>query len=241
MPQRSLPLVLIPGAMSSAVAWRYQIAEFASDREVLVPDRHFELHTIQAMAHDIAPRLPPLFDLAGWSMGGYVVFELYPLVRDRVRKLTLICTSARAESSEARERRADLLRVVEAHGIRSAYECQINTNLVAPLRLDPAFREEVVTETARLGERALRSQMGAMTARRDSRGSLRQISADTLVIGARHDIVTPAECSLEMASLLPCATLHIVESAGHCAPWEASEEINGVMRRFLDGSGPCRR
>lgn len=226
--------MLIPGAMSGAVAWRYQLAEFASDREVLVPDRHFDLETIRAMAHDIAPRLPPLFDLVGWSMGGYVVFELYPLVRERVRKIALICTSARAESSEARERRADLLRAAEAQGIRSVYECQIDTNLLEPSRLDPAFREEVVAETVRLGERVLRSQMGAMTVRRDSRESLRQITAETLVIAARHDIVTPPECSLEMASLLPCATLHMVESAGHCAPWEASEEVNGVTRRFLE-------
>lgn len=233
MPKRPLPLVLIPGAMAGAVAWRYQIAEFATDREVLVPDRHFGLETIQAMAHDIAPRLPPLFDLAGWSMGGYVLFELYPLVRERVRKIALICTSARAESREARQRRADLLHNVGADGIRSVYQRQIDSNLVAPSRFDPAFREEILVETERLGERTLRSQIRAMSNRRDSRESLRQITADTLIIAARHDVVTPPECSLEMASLLPCATLHIVESAGHCAPWEGSEEVNGVMRRFL--------
>lgn len=33
--------------------------------------------TIEAMAHDIALRLPPAFDLVGWSMGGYIAFELY--------------------------------------------------------------------------------------------------------------------------------------------------------------------
>src|SRR6185312_4811229 len=66
----SPPLVLIPGAMATAVAWRYQISAFRSTREVIVPDQHFALETIQAMAQDIAPRLPPFFDLVGWSMGG---------------------------------------------------------------------------------------------------------------------------------------------------------------------------
>lgn len=234
MPKETHPLVLIPGAMANAVAWRYQIDAFASDREVMVPDQHSGLATIQAMAHDIAPRLPPLFDLAGWSMGGYVVFELYPLVRERVRRIILICTSSRAESREARLRREDLVRDIAADGIRSVYRRQIESNLVEPLVLDPVFREEVLTETERLGERTLRSQIGAMTTRRDSRESLRQIASDTLVIAARHDAVTPPECSFEMASLLPCATLHIVESAGHCAPWERSDEVNGVMRRFLE-------
>jgi pimeloyl-ACP methyl ester carboxylesterase len=228
------PLVLIPGAMATAVAWRYQISAFRSTREVIVPDRHFALETIQAMAQGIAARLPPLFDLAGWSMGGYIVFELYPMVSERIRRLVLICTMARADSAETRRRRSDLLRSVEAEGIRAVYERQIDCNLVNRALLDTDLREQVLTETERLGERTLRRQIEAMTRRHDSRRSLSQIACPTLVIGARHDTVTPVECSLEMKSLLPNATCHIVELAGHGAPWERSDEVNGVIGRFLE-------
>jgi len=230
----SPPLVLIPGAMATLVAWRYQISAFCTSREVIVPDQHFALETIQAMAQDIAPRLPPFFDLVGWSMGGYIVFELYPLVRERIRKLILMCTTARADSAETRHRRGELLRSVEAEGIRSVYERQIDCNLVNRALLDTDFREQVLTETERLGERTLRRQIEAMTRRHDSRKSLGQMTCPTLVIAARHDTVTPVECSLEMASLLPSAICHIVELAGHGAPWERSDEVNGVIGRFLE-------
>lgn len=234
-PDRSPPLVLVPGAMSTATAWRYQVASFSSSRKVIVPDQHYGLTTIQAMARDIALRLPAVFDLVGWSMGGYIAFELYPLVRGRVRRSVLICTSARPESAEARHKREELLHNVEVDGIRTVYERQIDSNLLDPSALDPAFREEVLTATEDLGERTLRSQVGAMTARRDSRDALRQVQSHTLVVAARHDTVTPLDCSTEIASLLPRCTLQIVELAGHAAPWERSEEVNGLMHRFLDG------
>lgn len=233
-PNHPPPLILIPGAMSTAVAWQYQIASFSSSRKVMVPDQHYGLETIQAMAYDIAPRLPPHFDLVGWSMGGYVLFELYPLVRERVRKVVLICTTAQAESPDAQQRRGDLLRAVEADGIRAVYERQIDANLLDPSRLDPNFRERVLSATEGLGERTLRSQIHAMTSRRDSRELLRKVTSDTLIIGAKYDAVVPPSRSLEMASLLPHATLQIVELAGHGAPWERSEEVNGLMQQFLD-------
>lgn len=233
-PNQALPLVLLPGAMATWVAWRYQIASFAPSRTVMVPEQHYRLTTIQAMAHNIAPRLPAAFDLVAWSMGGYIAFELYPLVRERIRRMILVCTTARPESPESRQRREDLLRTVESEGIRTVYERLLDSNLLDSAALDPEFRKEALTATEKLGEQTLRSQTHAMITRRDSREALRQMQAHTLIVAARHDIVTPPACSIEMASLLPRGTLQIVELAGHVAPWERSEEVNQLMHRFLD-------
>ena len=220
--------------MATAVAWRFQIDAFTSDRTVVVPDQHYSLTSIKEMARLIAARLPARFDLVGWSMGGYIAFELYPLVRERIRKLVLICTTARPESKEDLRRRAEQLQSVETEGLRKVYARQVSCNLVDPSLVDSAFKEDVVAETVRLGERTLRNQMRAITARSDSRPSLRETTCDTLVIGGIHDTITPVECSEEIASLLPHATLHTVNWAGHCAPWERPREVNTVMRNFLD-------
>jgi pimeloyl-ACP methyl ester carboxylesterase len=227
-------LVLIAGAMSTALAWRYQIDALRRDRTIIVPDQHYALRSIQAMAQDIAPRLPALFDVAGWSMGGYILFELYPLIRERVRKVAFICTSARSESPESLRKREDQLLSVAAHGIRPVYESQMDSILLDPSLLDPGFREELLTEIERLGENTLRNQVAAMVARRDSRESLREVASDALIVAGRQDIVTPVDCSIEMASLLPCATLSILEPAGHCAPWERPAEVNHLLRSFLE-------
>jgi pimeloyl-ACP methyl ester carboxylesterase len=90
----------------------------------------------------------------------------------------------------------------------------------------------------RLGEQTLRNQIKAITSRIDARPSLREITSEALVIGGKHDTVTPIECSEEIASLLPHATLHIVNDAGHCAPWERPQEVNRVMHDFLDDLHP---
>lgn len=231
--RRAPPLVLIPGHMATALAWRYQIDAFANDRQTIVPDRHYALSTIPAMAREIAPRLPPRFDLVGWSMGGYIAFQLYPLVRRQVRRLVLISTSARAESEQALARRGELLCAIEAEGLREALTCLVGQGLAEPAQLAADFRESLLAECIRLGEPALRSQIKAMIARGDVRASLGQMQCRALVIAGRRDPIIPVECSEELVSLLPLSELRILETAGHCPPWEEPQEVNRLLRNFL--------
>jgi pimeloyl-ACP methyl ester carboxylesterase len=235
MPQ-TLPLVLISGAMSTRLAWRNQVEAFGNDHQIVIPDHHYSLTSIQDMARDIAPRLPDYFDLIGWSMGGYIVFELYPLVRERVRKVVLISTSARPEDNDAANRRIKLLKRIEAEGIYSAFAHQIDCNLVDRSLVDAFFRQDLVAEAAGLGKQTLDNQSLAMMSRNDARLSLGHMTCEVLVIAGRYDTVTPLDCSEEIASLLPRAELYIVDNAAHCAPWEKPTEVNNAIRRFLCNS-----
>jgi pimeloyl-ACP methyl ester carboxylesterase len=54
-----------------------------------------------------------------------------------------------------------------------------------------------------------------------------------MIIAARKDAITPPECSEEIASAIPEATLHVVDQAGHLCPWEKPEEVNRLLRDFL--------
>jgi pimeloyl-ACP methyl ester carboxylesterase len=227
------PLVLIPGHTATALSWRYQTEAFQRDRQIVIPEQHYALDSIKDMAQDIAPRLPLRFDLVGWSMGGYIAFELYPLVRENVRKVVLICTSARPESDTALARRAELLKSIEAEDLVGVYMRQFDCNLVDPSRMDTAFKRELVAESVRLGELALRNQIQAIVSRNDSRPSLRNMTCEVMIIAARQDAVTPLECSEEIASALPRGTLHVLDDAGHCCPWEKPAEVNCLLRDFL--------
>jgi pimeloyl-ACP methyl ester carboxylesterase len=186
------------------------------------------------MAERIASRLPESFDLVGWSMGGYIAFELYPLVRERIRKMALLCTSARPESLERLRAREELLRSVEVEGLRAVYTRVIDENLVDPSRVDQGYKDEVIAEIVGLGEHTLRNQIKAMIARKDARVTLKSIQHEVLVIGGSRDTVTPLDCSTEITELLPRASLHIVQGAGHALPWERVAEVNGIIRQFLD-------
>jgi pimeloyl-ACP methyl ester carboxylesterase len=227
------PIVLIPGAMSSALSWRYQIDAFKRDRQVIVPDQHYSLTSINLMARDIARRLPRRFDLVGWSMGGYVVFELYPLIHHRVRNLILISTNARPESKEAVARREALLSSIDVEGVNAVYAREFDYDLFNASRIDSAFKAAIVEDTVRFGKETLRNQFKAMMSRNDSRLSLKTIKCPALIIAGSNDPVIPAQCSEEIASLVPCATLYLVHECGHCPPWEKTEEVNALMQEFL--------
>lgn len=228
------PLLLIPGTMSTAIAWRFQIEALGVSRPVVIPEDHYSLHSIRDMAEQIGSAAPPYFDMVGWSMGGYIALELYPLVCERVRKIVLLCTSARSESEERYRSREELLRCVRAEGLRTAYRRVISDRLVNSNRVAQGYQDEILDEVVQLGERTLQNQIRAMQSRVDARRSLKQMQCEALVIGGRHDTVTPIECSEEMRDLLPNATLHVVEDAGHFAPWENAAEINDLIEHFLD-------
>jgi pimeloyl-ACP methyl ester carboxylesterase len=221
--------------MGTAASWRYQLDAFAEDRLATVPDQHYSLTSIKEMAENIAPRLPRLFDLVGWSMGGYIVFELYPLVRDRVRSLILISTTARGESPDARARRADLAKRLAMKDLWAILREQIDYGIFEPSQVDESFKIEVALESAKLGEQTLHDQIRAISSRRDSRPSLSSVTAKALIIAGRRDPIIPVEESEEIASLLPGSALQILDDVGHCPPWERPTLVNGLMRDFLDG------
>ena len=69
--------------------------------------------------------------------------------------------------------------------------------------------------------------------RPDSRPGLPAIACPTLILAGRDDAVTPPELQLEMATLIPDATLVLLPRCGHLAPLERPE---AVTRQLLAGS-----
>jgi pimeloyl-ACP methyl ester carboxylesterase len=198
-----------------------------------VPDGHHWLRSIRDMATDIAPQLPAQFDLIGWSMGGYIAFELYPLVQHRVRKAALVHTTAEPESAAARTRRVALLQTLDAQGMAATYTREIPANMADPACLDPDYLAALVAEKLRLGRRAVTHQIEALSARVDARPLLAGWHCQTLVVAGGRDSVAPPQCAAEIATLLGNATLHVFEEAGHCSPWEKTAEFNRLIREFL--------
>jgi pimeloyl-ACP methyl ester carboxylesterase len=144
--------------MSSTTTWEHQVRQQPRQRVVVVPDAHYGLNSIAAMAQTIAARVPDRFDLVAWSMGGYIALELYPLVRERIRSLTLISTSARAESRDALIRRAEFLRAAQTYGLHAAFVASLDQMIKEPQRIDADFRARIISDSVSLGEEVLFSQ-----------------------------------------------------------------------------------
>ena len=61
---------------------------------------HTRENTVAGLARAILADAPPRFALAGLSMGGYIAFEIVRRAPERVLKLALLDTSARADTPE---------------------------------------------------------------------------------------------------------------------------------------------
>ena len=67
---------------------------------------HTRDDTMAAIARRILAEAPPRFALAGLSMGGYIALEMMRQAPERVAKLALLDTGARADTPEATAKRA---------------------------------------------------------------------------------------------------------------------------------------
>jgi len=101
-------LILVPGMMCDARLWSAQgNALQAHCRSLSVAD--VSLHdSISAMAAHILQHAPDRFAVAGLSMGGFVVFELWRQAPRRITRLALLDTNDHADIAD-RSRHRDLL------------------------------------------------------------------------------------------------------------------------------------
>src|SRR6201996_1438234 len=96
----TMPILLVPGLGGSPriyapvmpALWRFGPVTVAN---------HIRDHNMGAIARRILAEAPPRFALAGHSMGGYIAFEIMRQAPQRVAKLALINTQARADTPEA--------------------------------------------------------------------------------------------------------------------------------------------
>lgn len=70
----------------------------------------------------------------------------------------------------------------------------------------------------------------------DVRSWLPDIHVPTLVIGGRHDWITPYPAAEEIARLIPGAELVIFENSGHAPQVDESDAYLATVRRFLEGA-----
>jgi len=161
--------------------------------------------------------------LVGRSMGGaigLVIAERQPAL---LRGLVLTCTTARFAFPA--EMIAGLHDVVRGRSPQ-----QFGTETFSPSTPQPimveAWREQVKTDP--------RVRYTDVFACRDfdGRALLPRLRTPTLVVAGADDAVTPVSCAEELAREIPGARLSILQAAGHQAPLEQSDAVNGLLVEF---------
>jgi len=225
-------LVLVPGLLCSHDLWLDQIGEFEEDYDLMIFD-HTQYDNLLDMVRHFLADAPEKFNLAGLSMGGYIAFEIMRQAPQRVAKLILLDTNARADRQPQIDMRDALIKRAAAEDIRSIAQ-ELIPYLIHPDRLnDTELCERILDMASEVGAEGFQRQQRALIARPDSREALPGIACPTLIICGEDDRLTPPKVHQEMADLIPGAQYHLIPNCGHLSTMECPEEVNGLMRAFL--------
>lgn len=225
-------LIFLPGLLCDGALWRHQVETLADITIPSVADLTRD-DSIPAMAERVLDEAPRTFCLAGLSMGGYVAQEIMRKAPERVERLALIDTNARADTATQVETRKELIRLSEMGKFKGVTP-RLLPNLIHPSRLkDPAVADVVLQMAERVGQEAFTRQQRAIMGRVDGRGDLSAIRVPTLVLCGRQDAISPLEWHQEMADALPHGRLVVVEECGHLAPLERTYATSAVLRYWL--------
>jgi 3-oxoadipate enol-lactonase len=233
------PLLLIQGLGGHCLHWGEPfLAALEQGLEVVVYDHRgagrsapFDGDlTTAGLAADALALLDALalerVHLFGISMGGMVAQELALAAPDRLRSLTLGCTSCGGTQSRPTDQ--EVIRALTAavlsgdrdRLLRAGFEHVVSAAYAAETAHYAAFVEAARLYPATIP--LLMSQQAAVVAH-DTYARLRGLRVPTLVIhGTADRMLAPVNGDL-VASLIPGARLELIDGVGHLFFWEQPE------------------
>jgi pimeloyl-ACP methyl ester carboxylesterase len=226
------PTVLIPGLACTAEMFTSQTVALWPHGPVTVAST-LEGDSIAAMAAAILRDAPASFALGGISMGGYIAMEILRQAPERVVKLALLDTSARADTPEQIEARRLLIERV-GNGELEAVLAQVTPNLLHP---NHRGRQDLIDVQIRMGRDVgadgFIRQEAAITKRIDSRPHLADIKVPTLVLVGDRDPLTPPERAQEITDAIPGARLVVIPDCGHASTLEQPEAVSAALVEWV--------
>lgn len=226
------PILLVPGLNCTAEIYAHQVPALWQFGPVTIAN-HTEGSSMQEIAASILRDAPGQFALVGFSMGGYLAFEMLRQARGRVLKLALLDSSARADTPEGTDKRRAAIALTEQGKFNQAV-AQSFPSAVHPDHVGDAGLKalHVRMATANGGETYIRQQT-AIIGRPDSRPELSAIDVQTLVVVGDKDAITVPEAAREMAAGVPGAKFVVVPRAGHMALVEQHATVTVELMEWL--------
>jgi len=225
-------LLMIPGLVANDTMW-LEPADYLSDITNCHIATLHPLDDLAEMARLILLEAPDEFALAGWSMGGYLAFEVLRQARERVTRIALMSTNALPEAREVALRRRMMKRDAEAKGYLTMIE-NITPRFLHPDSVTSGVVAPIMRAQAKeVGYHAFLQHQTAMINRADNRDIARSINFPAVVMVGDQDIVTPVSEHRELAQMIPGARLAVIPGCGHMLTLENPRATAEAMKSWL--------
>jgi pimeloyl-ACP methyl ester carboxylesterase len=250
------PLLLVEGMGANSVHWGEPfLAALERDFELVLYDHRGigcsaplegDL-TIAMMAADARALLDALelddVHVLGISMGGMVAQELALTAPERIRSLTLGCTSCGGTQSKPTP--PEIIQRLTAAALSGDFDRLLRAGfevVVSPAYASEPAHYAAFVAAAKHAPASLPVLMDQKIAVEtyDSYARLRALQVPTLVLhGSADELLAPINGEL-LASLIPGARLVLLEGVGHLFFWEQPERSAQLVREFALGPGYLR-
>lgn len=225
------PIVLVPGLLCTLEVFSGQMAALRSQGPVTVAST-LQGQTIAEIAAHVLEDAPQRFALVGFSMGGYIALEIMRQAPERVTRLALISTSARADTPQQTRLRRELLAAARGRDPKN-WADEVLTQFAQSRPEDPALHAFKVRMAEAVGVEGFERQMRAIMTRIDSRPSLAAIRVPTVVMVGDIDPFTPPGVGRELAAGIAGARLVVIPHCGHGAPMEQPQRVSAELVAWL--------
>ena len=240
------PVLLIQGLGADKHGWDLQRLAMACTHRTIAldnrgagrSDKPHGAYSLEQMAADAVAVLDhagvETAHVVGASMGGAISQMLALMWPERVRSLTLTCTSCRNHPWR-RELLASWGNAARQDGVSSM------TSNAARWVIGPRSFRRLMPAVGWLGPlafgrptHAFAAQVDAILAADDTVADrLTEIDVPTLVVVGNQDILTPRGDSEELAELIPTAELVVISGAAHGLMVEHASTYNRILMDFL--------
>ncbi len=224
-------IMFLPALLCDTRLYKSAILHFSAHAKVIVPGITGG-ENLSAMAADILKSAPERFALVGNSMGGYLALEIAAQAKERVSHIALVGTNAHADLPEAREKRAQAIRLAERGKFDQFVDGYVEGALAARHRTE--FADIMRTMARELGPEVLIRQQKAIMARADHMALLAELDMPSLVMFGREDGLSNEHHQEDMAKRLPDCRFFEVPGCGHLVPLEAPELFSAALQALLE-------
>ncbi|MEH7382783.1 alpha/beta hydrolase [Bacillus sp. JJ1533] len=234
------PLILLHGLGGSNLYWKSEITQLKEHHRVIAPDSRGQGKSEKVSNYTLCDHINDtlaIIDklnikscfLLGISAGSYIAQGVAIAAPNRVKKLILVAPKSHGDTSSTQlffeKHRENIKGLNEQEKQKYLYKhIYYNQETISK---SPFFaaQEQLPVEQFEAANRAL---IGF-----DFRSKLSRITAKTLVVSGRHDILNSSDAGRECATLIPNATFIEMDKSGHGPNVEEPEHFMKIVKNFL--------
>ncbi len=239
-------VVLVHGFPDDGNAWIAAGEQLAKDFLVLIPDitgsgaseLKNEAVSIEELSRSVAAILDnrqiPAAVLAGHSMGGYVLLALAANNPGKFKGLSLVHSSAYADTEEKKETRRKSIALIRKGG-KEAFVKQMVPGLFSEWSKinRPEVIEREIQRGLQLKEESMISFYNAMINRPDRTEVLANAVFPVQWIAGMQDNAVPYRVSLTQAALSDVSFVSVYDNCGHMSMAEKTGSLVADLKEFI--------